>query len=390
MSHLVDVLLFGPVFAAIVHLRAQYGPFRLYSAGAFGAKIRLVSQGHAPGIGPVLQYVRLLVQEALSTRHDVVTTIRTRWTRPTTSTAGAPSRIGRRSQAQADTTKPPSTTPAAAQYDTPPASPAPLSPHRHRNTQKHKLNHAAAHEPVAPPLPRRHPDAHNPVLAAMRYLEQAYAILAEHANRLYGLARIRAMENIAVATRAKQLLEGPAAGQGKGGSGSGGGEGTGVGTGKGSGSGPGEGTGTVRERRRARWRLLFDTASSEDYVNQLIGLGAFLAVEQGNGEHLIYRDLAHRPVRGKVEDIWALDRQRWFPDDPHTTARLARVLGIQPVPTRIILLFPADLEKELLEKEINAFNRKESEIGETVFRFVRRGNRYEPVVIRQTEHEGDR
>src|SRR5262249_45586288 len=144
----------------------------------------------------------------------------------------------------------------------------------------------------------------------------------------------------AAATKAMQLLQGPVAGRGKGGPGRGGGEGTGVGTGKGSGSGPGEGNGTVRERRKARWRLRFDTASSEDYVEQLIGMGAFLAIEKGNGEHLIYRDLVHRPAQGKVEDIWALDRQPWFPDDPHTTTRLARVLEIQPVPTRIILLFP--------------------------------------------------
>jgi hypothetical protein len=37
------------------------------------------------------------------------------------------------------------------------------------------------------------------VLAAMRHLEQAYAILDKHANPLYGIDRIRAMERIVAA-----------------------------------------------------------------------------------------------------------------------------------------------------------------------------------------------
>lgn len=63
----------------------------------------------------------------------------------------------------------------------------------------HQSDHAAAHEPHAPALPRRHPGAHNPVLAAMRSLEQAYAILDGLASSLYGLDRIRAMERIVAA-----------------------------------------------------------------------------------------------------------------------------------------------------------------------------------------------
>src|SRR5207248_4607915 len=99
--------------------------------------------------------------------------------------------------------------------------------------------------------------------------------------------------------------------KGKGGPGSGGGKGSGVGTGEGNAKGPGTGKLSQREKRQQRWLMLFNTRSGSDYADQLMGLRAILAVETSNGEYMIYRDLAHRPVHGKVAEDRELNRICW-------------------------------------------------------------------------------
>jgi hypothetical protein len=193
----------------------------------------------------------------------------------------------------------------------------------------------------------------------------------------------------AAGKKAREKLAGALAGKGQGGPGSGGGQGSGTGTGIGNASGPGHGTLNQREKRQLRWTMIFNTRSGEDYADQLLGLGAILAILGPNGEYLVIRDLdrRHRPVQAKPEDIKELNRIYWVDDKPQSVNSLAMALGIRPVPDHIVAFFPQQLEKELAEKELQHLRSRsrgtEDDIAETVFRVERRGNRYEPVVIDQ-------
>jgi hypothetical protein len=199
------------------------------------------------------------------------------------------------------------------------------------------------------------------------------------------------------ANKAKQLLAGRIAGQGKGGPGRGGGEGTGRGTGTGDGSGPGQGKGrSIWDERADRQKLNITHFGPADYLDKLIGVGAFLAAVTPDGDFIVYRDLVNRPAKGKVEDILSLkDRVAWTleRDSPNAISPqvLAQVLGITQVPSKFLLLLPRELNDELLAKELKesaAHGRKEEEIAQTVFGLVRRGKRYEFVVNSQTAKSG--
>jgi hypothetical protein len=200
-------------------------------------------------------------------------------------------------------------------------------------------------------------------------------------------ANTAAADNALSATsdKARKLLIGPLAGKGQGGPGSGGGQGSGKGTGIGNASGPGRGTLNQREKRQLRWTMIFNTRSGEDYADQLLGLGAILAILGPDGEYLVIRDLdrRHRPVQAKPEDLKQLNRIYWVDDKPQSVHSLAMALGIRPVPDHIVAFFPQELEKELAEKELKSFRGKEEDIAETTFKVERRGNRYEPLVISQ-------
>ena len=71
-------------------------------------------------------------------------------------------------------------------FDDHPANRSPVPSHPPPDARTQRPHHAVAYQNHPPPLPRRHPNAHNPVLAALCHLEQAYAILDEQAKRLYG------------------------------------------------------------------------------------------------------------------------------------------------------------------------------------------------------------
>jgi hypothetical protein len=175
----------------------------------------------------------------------------------------------------------------------------------------------------------------------------------------------------AISEKLRAKISGTVAVQEKGGSGRG---------------GPGRGNITQREKRQLRWTMIFNTRNGEDYANQLIGLGAILAIPGANNEYLVIRDLdrRHGPVQAKPEDLKDLNRIYWVDDKPESVHSLAMALGIHPVPHHIVAFFPQDLEKELLDKELKAFRGKEEDIAETVFSVDHRSGRYEPVVQRQT------
>jgi hypothetical protein len=182
--------------------------------------------------------------------------------------------------------------------------------------------------------------------------------------------------------RARDRIRDIIAGKGKGGHGSGGGEGRGRGPGIGNDFGPGVSSGvlTQRQKRRDRWALSFNTRDGEDYLRQLNGLGAILAVPDATGQHIVYRDLFNRPVQGKYEDLSTFNQMYWWDEKPQSVRRLALALGLTEVPDRVIAFFPLELEKTLREREQRRYSGNEDDIRETVFRIVRRGSRYEPEV----------
>ncbi len=185
--------------------------------------------------------------------------------------------------------------------------------------------------------------------------------------------------------KARKELEGLLASKGKGGSGSGGGQGIGTGTGKGPFTGPGNNTLSQREKRKSRWVMIFNTTSGEDYLQQLRGLGAILAIRPDpNGPYLVIRDLSERPAHPKAEDLSQLDRIYWIDDKPESVRSLSQALGLDPQPPVIVAFFPRSVEEELLKKELAELgSSNEDEIEVTYFKVRRNGNRYEVVVTNQ-------
>jgi hypothetical protein len=189
-----------------------------------------------------------------------------------------------------------------------------------------------------------------------------------------------------------RVPDGKPSGYGKGGKGDGGGSGDGKGTGTGKGEGPGQGTLTQREKRMLRWSMLFNTRSGPDYVAQLRGLGAILAIpvhEDGKGrDYKIVRNLSAQPAPLLDEDISQIQRIYWIDDKPQSVRDVLAVLGLQlpRLPSHFVAFMPEELEKKLYELE-NAYLQKryprhsEDSITETKFRISIRGGKYEPEII---------
>jgi hypothetical protein len=176
--------------------------------------------------------------------------------------------------------------------------------------------------------------------------------------------------------------------KGQGGTGSGGGKGKGKGTGEGDLEGPGKGNITVRQRRVLRWTMIFNTTDGRDYAQQLAALEAILAVpasaDPNEQRYIVYRDLKHRPVTGKIEDLSDIKRIFWVDDTPQSVGPLALGLGLPPPPpSKIVAFFPEWLEAKLLKIEHDYRGLAEHEIKETRFRVVRSGRGYVLMVIDQ-------
>ncbi|HZV08049.1 MAG TPA: hypothetical protein VE999_23400 [Gemmataceae bacterium] len=193
-------------------------------------------------------------------------------------------------------------------------------------------------------------------------------------------------------------------GYGKGGKGQGGGSGDGEGKGTGSGKGDGPGNLTKREKRQLRWTLLNDTYDFNDYVNQLQGLGAILAIpvrERGDDfDYVIVKNLSARPAKvskGNIEDVRreVSSMIRWVNENPRDAAGIIHALGL-PMPQvaqdklHFFACLPEQLEQKLLQLEIAHLhkrypNREEDDIKATTFHIIRRGGgKYEPVVKEMT------
>lgn len=186
-----------------------------------------------------------------------------------------------------------------------------------------------------------------------------------------------------VGSRARDAIDQIMARRGKGGSGSGGGKGDGVGSATGPGTGTGTGKMDQRTRRQLRWTMVFNTADGRDYLRQLHGLGAVLAIPTGNGQYLVVRDLLRRPAQPQPEDLAEMDKIYWIDDKPQSVAQLAHAMQLPTVPDHIAAFFPLELEQKLLTLEKQqARGAREEDILESRFE-VRRmgGGTYAPVCV---------
>jgi hypothetical protein len=202
----------------------------------------------------------------------------------------------------------------------------------------------------------------------------------------------RAFEKLANASTRFRVDDKPRS-YGKGGTGSGGGSGDGKGKGTGDGRGDGSsGKLTQREKRMLRWSMLFNTRNAPDYLSQLQGLGAILAVpvrENGaNREYRIIRNLAARPAKLLQEDVSQIQRIYWVDDNPQSVMDVMNVLRVPVRPSHFVAFMPEALENKLFQLEkkyLDAHHpgRTEDDIVETKFRINHSGNGYEPEVIDQ-------
>lgn len=179
-------------------------------------------------------------------------------------------------------------------------------------------------------------------------------------------------------------------GQGQGGSGRDGGMDTGRDTGKGSGTGEGVGKLSQREKRVLRWGMTFNTTSGSDYLNQLHGLGAVLALPVNGkpGQYILVKDLQN-PGGSMVEDVSSLNKIYWIDDKPESVRALYSVL-LAKMPSQraqvdtssFVAFFPRSVEDKLLKIELAHLQQKygarnEEKIHETKFDVIKQGDGYD-------------
>jgi hypothetical protein len=165
---------------------------------------------------------------------------------------------------------------------------------------------------------------------------------------------------------AKSRVPGPAKGPG----GPGGG---------GPGPGPPGGDLSPRVKKMHRWVLRFDTSSGADYVAQLRGLGAILAVPtqevSGDPRYRLIRDL--RPGAKLLdEDLSKINLMWWRDEKPESVREVMNYLGLRMNPSHFVAFTPLELEQQLSEMEARYLERHhpratEDDIAHTYFRVVR-------------------
>jgi hypothetical protein len=147
---------------------------------------------------------------------------------------------------------------------------------------------------------------------------------------------------------------------------------------------------TKQEERMLRWSLIFDTQNGRDYVAQLNGLGAILAVPVGKDEnkpdYKIIRDLKARPAKLLDEDISKIQRIYWLDDKPQSVKDVMAALGVEAKPSYFVAFMPEEVENKLLKLEKVYLDkhhkgRAERDILETRFRIKRSDKKYEFEVI---------
>ncbi|HEY7424281.1 MAG TPA: hypothetical protein VH682_08650 [Gemmataceae bacterium] len=200
----------------------------------------------------------------------------------------------------------------------------------------------------------------------------------------------KAMQRLADSRIRIQLPDREPSGRGKGGTGEGGGSGDGKGTGTGKGTGEGHGNLTQREKRMLRWSMLFDTRNGRDYLAQLQGLKAILAIptDASGKDYKIIRDLSARPAKLLEEDISKIQRIYWIDDKPESVRDVMSILGVKLQPSHFVAFMPEDLERQLFEMEKKYLEKhhpglSEDNITVTRFKINRTGKGFKSEVIGQ-------
>jgi hypothetical protein len=172
-----------------------------------------------------------------------------------------------------------------------------------------------------------------------------------------------------------------------------GGKGPGIGPDNGEGRGPGgsKATLTQRQKRMLRWHMHFPARRTADYLNQLAGLGAILAIpttNDRNPDYLVVRNLRSRPARANPEDVSKIRRIFWTDINPDSVAEVMRELGLPGQPNHFAAFMPVQLENKLFELEKTYYRSKyrrkvfnEDDIYETRFRVVLGRRGFEPVLV---------
>src|SRR5262249_52592238 len=177
---------------------------------------------------------------------------------------------------------------------------------------------------------------------------------------------------------------------GRGGSGRDGGRDTGKDRGQGPGTGEGNATLNQREKRVLRWAMTFNTLNGADYLNQLHGLGAIVPIPlPGGGKRFKIPRVLKSPAAAREEDISTINRIYWVDDKPQSVNSLCTALREHPVPPYFVAFFPQELEKRLLQLELDEMERRykkrnEEDIHETKFDVIRKGGAYDVRVRRVT------
>jgi len=154
---------------------------------------------------------------------------------------------------------------------------------------------------------------------------------------------------------------------------------------EGPGKGDGKGTLTIREQRMLRWTMSFDIRNGEDYAKQLSDLGVIIAIEIPDEPDSVrvYRDLGP-DAKGKATRLKEITRMPWIDGRKESVSALCTYMGIKSEPTRIIAYMTEEMEKNLLKMELKAAGDvEEDKIKETIFKIVKRADKYEPVVASQ-------
>jgi hypothetical protein len=137
-----------------------------------------------------------------------------------------------------------------------------------------------------------------------------------------------------------------------------------------------------------RWSMLFNTNNAGDYLAQLRGLGAILAIPVKEGpegrEYRLVRDLSARPAKLLEEDLSKIQRIYWVDEKPQSVNDVMASLGVDVRPSHFVAFMPQELEDKLFRMEKAYRGRSEDEIHETKFRVNKTARGYEPEVIAQT------
>ena len=152
-------------------------------------------------------------------------------------------------------------------------------------------------------------------------------------------------------------------------------------------TGPGTGSDSTRARTM-RWVIVFHTAGGRDYLDQLQALGAKVVVPLADGKTTyLYRTLTADPPTYTVmtEADWPeLSGLVQFSDiAAESNQQVGDALGLGKLPKGFWAFFPKELEKELARKEVGHQQRRAEDIEETKFECVKKGGKYELVVVGQ-------